>query len=114
MRPDSKVPEVSFPTTTNPPKPVPPTIEDDGAEEDFYAILKVTKRSDGKYRIELSSNIVEEQLVITATKKGSKSIVYKVETSEFGEASILTSRKLAGFTLTVRFDGERLTSAKAK
>jgi hypothetical protein len=57
---------------------------------------------------------VEEQLVITATKKSAKSIVYKVETSEFGDASILTSRKLAGFTLTVRFEGERLTSVKAK
>jgi hypothetical protein len=114
VRPDSKVQEVSVPTTTNTSKPVSPTIEDDGAEEDFYAILKVSKRTDGKYRLELSSNIVEEQLIITATKKGSKSIVYKAETSEFGDVSIITSRKLAGFTLTVRFDGERLTSVKAK
>ena len=57
---------------------------------------------------------MEEQLVITATKKRAKSIVYKVQTSEFGDASILTSRKLAGFTLTVRFEGERLTSVKDK
>jgi hypothetical protein len=101
-------------TPTTNPKPVPPALEDDGVEEDFYAILKVSKRTDGKYRLELSSNIVEEQLIITATKKGSKSIVYKAETSEFGDVSIITSRKLAGFTLTVRFDGERLTSVKAK
>jgi hypothetical protein len=108
-------PESTTPTTPIiSPTPTPPTIEDDGTEEDFYAILKVSKRTDGKYRIEISSNIVEEQLVITATKKGAKSIVYKVETSEFGDASILTSRKLAGFTLTVRFEGERLASVKAK
>jgi hypothetical protein len=114
------IPESTAPTTnpsttsTTNPKPVPPALEDDGVEEDFYAILKVSKRTDGKYRIELSSNIVEEQLIITATKKGSKSIVYKADTSEFGDVSIITSRKLAGFTLTVRFDGERLTSVKAK
>jgi hypothetical protein len=97
-----------------PTPPTPPTIEDDGAEEDFYATLSVSKRSDGKYRIAILSNVVDDQLIITATKKGAKSIVYKVQTSEFGGISILTSRNLAGFILTLRFEGEKLASAKAK
>jgi hypothetical protein len=102
------------PTPPTSPSPTPPTIEDDGAEEDFYATLSVSKRSDGKYRLAILSNVVEDQLIITATKKGAKSIVYKVQTSEFGGISILTSRNLAGFILTLRFDGEKLASVKAK
>jgi hypothetical protein len=100
------------PTTTS--RPTPPTVEDDGAEEDFYATLSVSKRSDGKYRLAILSNVVEDQLIITATKKGAKSIVYKVQTSEFGGISILTTRNLAGFLLTLRFEGEKLASTKAK
>jgi hypothetical protein len=96
------------------PKPTTPPVENDGEEEDFYGNLSVTKRSDGKYKIDLNSNIVEEQLVITATRKGFKSIVYRVETNEFGDVSIITSRKLSGFTLTLRFEGELLASVRAK
>jgi predicted nucleic acid-binding Zn-ribbon protein len=80
--------------------------EDDGLEEDPYANLSVILNSTGKYTLLIKSNIAEDQLVISATKKGFKSITYKITTNEIGNASIITSRKLAGFTLTVRYGGE--------
>jgi hypothetical protein len=111
---------VATPTPSSSPSPKPkvspgtPTIEDDGAEEDQYADLDVLKRSDGKYKLDIISNIAEEQLVITAMKKGFKSITYRVTTNEFGSASIITTRKLAGFTLTVRYSGDFLTSIRVR
>ena len=102
------------PTPTTSPSQTPATVEYDGIEEDFYANLSVSKRSDGKYKISFISNIEEDQVIIKATKKRSKSIVYKVQTSEFGGASILTSRKLTGYKLTLTFEGERLARVKAK
>jgi hypothetical protein len=101
------------PTPIASPSPNPTTVEYDGIEEDFYANLSVSKRSDGKYKISFISNIEEDQVIIKATKKRSKPIVYKVQTSEFGGASILTSRKLTGYKLTLTFEGERLARVKA-
>jgi len=90
------------------------TYEDDGLEEEPYANLNVTRNSEGKYKLQVKSNIAEDQLICTATKKGFKAITYRVTTNEFGSASIITSRKLSGFTITVRYSGEFLTSTRVK
>jgi hypothetical protein len=52
--------------------------------------------------------------VITATKKGAKAITYRVTTNEAGDISVITSRKLAGFTLTLRLNGDFMDRVKAR
>ena len=89
-------------------------VEDDGEEEDPSATLGVNKRSNGKYQLIISSNVAENQLVISATRKGFKSITYRVSTNDSGDASIVTSRNLSGFTLTLRYNGDFLDKVKAK
>ena len=96
------------------PTPTPTPTEDDGIEEDPAATLDVAMRPDGKYSLNVMSNISSDNVVITATKKGSKTITYKVSTNEFGSAMVITSRKLSGFTLTLRFDSKYLDKANAK
>ena len=95
------------------PTPTPTPIEDNGIEEDPAATLDVSIRPDGKYSLNIVSNISSDNVVITATKKGSKTITYKVSTNEFGSAIVITSRKLSGFTLTLRFDSKYMDKTKA-
>ena len=106
----------STPTPTPSPKSNSNTtaVEDDGEEEDPSATLGVNKRSNGKYQLIISSNVAENQLVISATRKGFKSITYRVSTNDSGDASIVTSRNLSGFTLTLRYNGDFLDKVKAK
>jgi hypothetical protein len=87
-------------------------IEDDGAEDDPYASLRVTKQTTGKYKLMVSSNLADEKLVLSATKKGFRSISYRVLTDESGDVSIVTNRNLSGFTITLRYDGEFLTRVR--
>jgi hypothetical protein len=104
------------PTPTPTPKSNPnvTAVEDDGEEEDPSATLGVSKRSNGKYQLVISSNVSEERLIISATRKGFKSITYRVNTNDSGDASIITSRNLSGFTLTLRYNGDNLDKVKAK
>ena len=108
----------STPTPTPTPSPKSNSnttaVEDDGEEEDPSATLGVNKRSNGKYQLIISSNVAENQLVISATRKGFKSITYRVSTNDSGDASIVTSRNLSGFTLTLRYNGDFLDKVKAK
>lgn len=109
------------PTPGSTPTPTPTStsvsdqeVEDDGVEEASFATLDVVMRSDGKYRITVTSNVYSDNLVITATKKRSKSIVYKIYTNDLGSASTITSRKLSGFTLTLRYNSEYMDQAQVK
>ena len=70
------------------------------------AKLVVTKKSNGKYQLSISSNFYEEIFYISTTRKGSKTVFYKVETDKSGEYSITTSQKLSGFTLKVAYHDE--------
>ena len=89
-------------------------VENDGNEEAPSATLIVSKRSDGKYKFSISSNIANDTLVISATRKGSKIISFNVKTNKNGNASIITSRNLSGFALTLRYNGESLDTVKVK
>ncbi len=89
-------------------------VEDEGEEEDPSATLGVNKRSNGKYQLLISSNVAEDRLIVSATRKGFKSITYRVNTNDSGDASIITSRNLSGFTLTLRYNGDFLDKVKAK
>ena len=65
----------------------------------------MVKRASGKYLLEINSNISDERLIIRATKKGKSTISYSANTDDSGDVSILTSRNLIGYTLTLRYEG---------
>ena len=89
-------------------------LESDGEEieEPLAADLTAKKESSGKYLISIKSNIYEDQLVVKATKKGSKLIIFKVLTNVNGKAAIRTTRNLAGYKLTLYIDDLLLDSVK--
>ncbi len=97
----------------------PPTQEDsnspevsDGVEEEPSATLKVNKDKTGGYLISISSNIASDPLVLRATKKGLKSIVFNFETKESGSYSFRSTRNLSGYLLTLSYQGQALTTVK--
>ena len=81
-----------------------PTL--DGEEEAPYAAMKAKRASSGITTIWVSSNIEEDDLIIKASKKGSKTIVYKVRTKDDGNYSFKTTRNLKGFKLTLYYLGD--------
>ena len=78
------------------------------------ATLSVTKNANGKYLIAINSNVAEDQFIVIATKKGSKSITYKATTNDSGDVLLLTARNLSGFTLTLRYNGDYMDKEKIK
>ena len=90
-----------------------PVIDVEGVEEDPAAELTVKKDSTGRYIMTITSNIIEDVLTITATRKGYKTISFKATTNENGSSILRTTRNLAGFKLVLRFDGDIMDSAKA-
>jgi hypothetical protein len=89
-------------------------IDSDGEEVAPEANLKVKKDNAGRITFTITSNLPEEAVIITASKKGSKSIRYSVTTNDSGRASLRTTRNLSGYTLTLRFDSEVLDQLKFK
>jgi len=78
----------------------------DGEEEAPYAAMKAKRASSGITTIWVNSNIEEDDLIIKASKKGSKTIVYKVRTKDDGNYSFKTTRNLKGFKLTLYYLGD--------
>ena len=97
------------PTPTQKPEPV---VEIDGDDEEPFGKISI-KKDKTKYTITISSNLPEESLQVRATKKGQKSIIYKITTNDEGSAKFTTTRALAGFQLVLLLDGEILSSVKA-
>jgi len=90
-------------------------LELDGETEEPSGDLSVGYQSSTKkYLISISSNLGEEDLVLRATKKGAKSLQYKVTTNAEGNVKFSTKNILKGFTMTLLFNGERLDSVKVK
>ena len=81
-----------------------PTL--DGDEEEPFAKIATKRSSNGIYTISVNSNIEDDDLIIRASKKGSKTIVYKIQTNENGTYSFKTSRNLKGFKLTLYYLGD--------
>jgi ABC-type branched-subunit amino acid transport system substrate-binding protein len=98
-------------STPSAPSPSPIT-ELDGEEEAPFGKISVG-REKNKYIISVSSNLPNESLQVRATRKGQKSVSFKVETDDDGLAKFSTSRSLAGFQLALLFNGERLSSVRA-
>lgn len=105
------------PAATSKPTPAPsatadPIVENEGEEEEPFGKVTI-KKDKNKYTISISSNLPNEILQVRATKKGAKSIVYKITTNDDGAAKFTTTRVLAGFQVALLLDGEILTSVKA-
>ena len=81
--------------------------DDDGQEMDLSATLNVTKQGN-KYLIKVDSNIAGGSFSLVATKKGSKSISFKVGTDDAGSYALRTTRNLKGFLLVLKYNGELL------
>ena len=63
--------------------------------------------------VNVSTDIPSIKMVVTATKAGSKPIVFNVKTDTKGDAQIKTSKNLTGFTVTLSANGVKLDSDKA-
>lgn len=86
-------------------------LELDGEEEEPFGKIQV-KRDKSKYLIQITSNLPDEDIQIRATKKGQKTIVFRVSTNDQGFAKFSTTRALSGFQLTLFLDGEVLNFIK--
>ena len=93
------------------PSPEAEEIEGEEEEEPFGKII--VKKDKTKYTISIESNLVDESLQVRATKKGQKSIVFKVTTDSDGNVKFTTTRVLSGYQLALLFDGKILSSVKA-
>jgi len=115
------------PISTTSPEPVPitspspaikpaPKVENetalDGEDEEPFAKLTI-KREKSKYTLTITGNIADEQLLVRATKKGQKSILFKIKTNDDGFARFTTTRTLSGYQVSLSLDGEILSSVKA-
>jgi hypothetical protein len=89
-----------------------PVLELDGEEEPAFGKISV-KKEKNKFMISISSNLPNENLQVRATKRGQKSISFKISTDDDGLAKFTTSRPLAGFQIALSLDGEILSSVKA-
>jgi hypothetical protein len=88
-------------------------VEDNGVEEDPAGSVTVVRESGGKFLIRVNTNQESSAVVVRASKSGQKTIIFKVATNTVGAASIRTSRKLAGWRITLLFEDEVLAKATA-
>lgn len=101
-------------TSTENTTPVAPviTVEDEGLEEPPSGTVKVKKEASGKYLLAVSSNLLEEKVTLTASRKGKAIIRFSAATNEDGAVQIRTSRNLSGYSLNLSFDGQSLKTIK--
>lgn len=76
--------------------------------------ITYSKNKNGHYIISLLSDIINEPLVIKATKKGKKTIRYTITTNESGSYVFTTTRNIKDYNLKVYFDGELVDSVLVK
>ena len=76
-------------------------------------LLNVTLKSTKSAVINVTSDVPDIKMIITATKQGSKPIVFNIETNGEGDGQIKTSKNLTGYTVTLSANGVKLDSDKA-
>ena len=84
----------------------------DGVEEDAAFDLVVKKDSSGRFVFSASSSSYSTEVILKATKRGAKTITFKVQTSDDGSFIFKTNRNLKGFLLTSFIDGAKIDSRK--
>ena len=77
------------------------------------SLLNVTLNSAKSAVVNVSTDIPDIKMVVTATKSGSKPIVFNIKTNSEGDGQIKTSKNLTGFTVTLSANGVKLDSDKA-
>jgi hypothetical protein len=77
------------------------------------AILNVSLKSTKSSVINVSTDFSNINVKITATKQGSKTIVFNIKTNSEGDSQIKTSKNLTGFLVTLAVNGVKLDSDKA-
>jgi hypothetical protein len=91
------------------------TDELEPEEEEIYANISATfNKSAKRYVLNIKSNLEEEKIVIRATKKGSKTLVFTTSTNSQGVKNISTASNLSGYSLALVFDKQTLTRIKIK
>ena len=70
------------------------------------------KEAGGKYLLAISSNLLEEKVTLTASRKGRATIRFSATTNEDGAVQIRTGRNLSGYSVKLFFDGESLKTVK--
>ena len=61
-----------------------------------------------KSTINVSVDLASINLIVTATKKGQKSIIFKVTTDNEGDAVVKTNKNLNGYTVTLALGKTKL------
>jgi hypothetical protein len=77
------------------------------------SLLNVTLNSAKSAVVNVSTDIPNIKMVVTATKSGSKPIVFNIKTNSEGDGQIKTSKNLTGFAVTLSANGVKLDSDKA-
>ena len=77
------------------------------------SLLNVTLKSTKSAVVNVSSDIPNIKMAVTATKAGSKPIVFNIKTNSEGDGQIKTSKNLTGYTVTLSANGVKLDSDKA-
>jgi hypothetical protein len=76
-------------------------------------LLNVTVKSTKSAVVNVSTDIPNIKMAVTATKAGSKPIVFNIKTNSEGDGQIKTSKNLTGYTVTLSANGVKLDSDKA-
>jgi hypothetical protein len=76
-------------------------------------LLNVTLKSTKSAVVNVSTDIPNIKMAVTATKAGSKPIVFNIKTNSEGDGQIKTSKNLTGYTVTLSANGVKLDSDKA-
>lgn len=84
----------------------------DGEAETVDAELSVAANGAG-WLVTVVTNSPETGFNITARKPGAKTITWRINSGETGATSFRTTRKLSGYMLRVRYQGETLDIASA-
>ena len=73
-------------------------------------LLKVLIKSSKLAVIKVSTDVPSVNIVVTLSKKGEKTMIYKVKTDSEGKFQMTSSKKLIGFTVSLLMDKVRLDS----
>ena len=116
------------PTVSRTPTPKPrkttvvaPVVEDETmeeiepSEEEIFANISARlNASTKKYTLRVTSNLEQEKIVIRATKKGTRPLVFRTSTNDNGVKNFVTARNLKGYSLAVIFENETLSKFTIK
>jgi hypothetical protein len=72
--------------------------------------LKISLKSNKSAIINIATDLPEVNMVVTASKNGSKTIIFDFQTNPDGDASLKTTRNLIGYTVTLSVDKVKIDS----